>query len=130
MCKTNNISSNFQTITSGVPQGSTVGPILFNIFMNNFFFFLCSVSVHNFANDNTLLSFAKNVNNLVSILKSDSGYAINCFRDNSVIVNRDKFQASSLDKRNFGLYLNENITIGKENIKAVSNVKMFILIVN
>ena len=130
MCKTNNISSNFQTITSGVPQGSIVGPILFNIFMNNFFFFLCSVSVHNFANDNTLLSFAKNVNNLVSILKSDSGCAINCFRDNSVIVNRDKFQASSLDKRNFGLYLNENITIGKENIKAVSNVKMFILIVN
>ena len=88
------------------------------------------MSVHNFANDNTLLSFAKNVNNLLSILESESGCAINFFRDNSVIVNRDKFQASLLDKRNFHLYLNENITIGKENIEAVSKVKIFILIVN
>ena len=43
----NNINSNFQTITSGVSQGSIVGPILFNIFVNDFFFFLCSVSIHN-----------------------------------------------------------------------------------
>ena len=43
----NNINSNFQTITSGVSQGSIVGPILFNIFVNDFFFFLCSVSIRN-----------------------------------------------------------------------------------
>lgn len=30
-----------------------------------------------------------------------------------------------LEKRNFDLYLHENIRIDKENIKAASNVKMF-----
>ena len=41
-----------------------------------------------------------------------------------MIANPDKFQAILLDKRNSDLYLNENITIDKENIKVVSNVKM------
>ena len=98
--KIDNINSNFQTIKSGVPQGSIVGPILFNIFFNDFFFFLCNVSVHNFADDNTLSSFARTVKNLVSILESESSCAINWFRDNSMIVIPDKFQAILLNKKN------------------------------
>ena len=85
---------------------------------------MCNVSVHNFADDNTSSSFAKTKNNLVSILESESDCAINWFIDNSMIVNPDKFQAILLDKRNFDLYLNENITIDKENIKVVSYLKM------
>ena len=94
-----NVVFNFQTITSGLLQGSIVGPILFNIFLNDFFFFLCNVSVHNFADDNTLSSFAKTVNDLVSILQSESGCLINWFGDNNLIVNPDKFQVVPLDKR-------------------------------
>ena len=105
-------------------QGSIVGPTLFNFFFEDFFFFLCNVSVHNFTDDNTLSSFARTVKNLVSILKSGSSCAINWFRDNSMIVNPDKFQAILLDIRNSDLHLNENITIDKENVKVVSNVKM------
>ena len=41
-----------------------------------------------------------------------------------LIVNSHKFQAISLDKRNSDLYLNENFTVGKENIKVTSNVKI------
>ena len=82
------------------------------------------MSAHNFADDNTLSSFARTVKNLISILESESSCAINWFRDNSMIINHDKFQAILLDKRNPDLHLNENITIDKENIKVVSNVKM------
>ena len=57
-------------------------------------------------------------------MESENDCDINSFRDNSMIVNPDKFQAILLDKKNSGLYLNENITIDNENIKVVSNVKL------
>ena len=79
---------------------------------------------HNFADDNTLSSFVKTVNNFVSILESESGCAINWLRHNTIIVNPDKFYANFLDKRNFALYLNENVTPEKETLMLSQNVKM------
>ena len=64
----NNIKSTFEEIIAGVTQGSIVGPILFNIFSNDFFCFILVASAHNFADDNTLSSFAKAIENLISIL--------------------------------------------------------------
>ena len=72
-----------------------------------------------------LSNFAKTKNNLVSILEYKSGCTMNYFRDNSIIFNPNKFQAIFLNNRNSDLYLNENITSDKENIKVVSNVKVF-----
>ena len=46
----NNIYIGFEEIISGVPEGSIVGPILFKAFLNDFFYDIENVSVHNFDN--------------------------------------------------------------------------------
>ena len=61
-CLRINVTSDFETIISGVPQGSTVSPILF-IFFNGFFYFIEKASVHNFADDNTLSMFEETIQN-------------------------------------------------------------------
>ena len=43
----NNKQSKFETIMSDVPQDSIFGPISFNIFFNDFLFFIPKASVHN-----------------------------------------------------------------------------------
>ena len=78
---------------------------------------------HNFANDNTLSSFAKTIENLISILESESKIIINWFKDNHMIVNPGKFQAIIIDKHKRN-HTNQIINIDQKEIKAVSKVKL------
>ena len=52
--KINYATSNLQTLLSGIPQGSILGPILFNIFINDLFFCIRSGDLYNCADDNTI----------------------------------------------------------------------------
>ena len=83
----NDTYSEFENIITGDAQGSILGPLLFNLSINDLFFFILIASVHNFADDNTLSAFAENVSKLINILQNKSEATTDWFKKKQMIVN-------------------------------------------
>ena len=62
-------------IISGIQQGSIIGHILFNIFINDMFL-LSESDLHNFADDNTVTAIEQTIQELKSELKGKAERAI------------------------------------------------------
>ena len=64
----NNAHSIFQILLSGVPEGSILGPILFNVFMNDLHW-ISNSELLNFADDNRISATENTIEELISTLE-------------------------------------------------------------
>ena len=95
------VVSEWADISKGVPQGSILGPLLFNIFINDIFYFIKDGNLYNYADDNTLSFAHPNYDVLISTLEKESDVLINWFKINCMQANPDKFQAVAIGKKTF-----------------------------
>ena len=60
-CKINNTLGDWRKIIASVLQGSILCPLLFNIFLNDIFFFLKDANLGNYVDGSTLYAYNKNL---------------------------------------------------------------------
>ena len=71
--------SEWHEILKGVLRGSIIGPLLFNIFMNDMYYFINECQLYGYVYDNTLSKTAKNVESLTRSLESDAASTLSWF---------------------------------------------------
>ena len=82
----------------GVPQGSILGPLFFNIFINDIFHFVDKCNLCNYADDNTMYAFDKDLGKLKSNISIDFKNLDLWFYDNYMILNPKKCEFMYLGK--------------------------------
>ena len=107
-----------------MPQGSALGVLLFNIFLNDLYFFITKASLHNYAGDNTLSAYSSDLNSLINILTEESQTTINWLKASHIIVNPKKFQAMLVSKRKNIIPEDLTISINDVDIKPNNSVKL------
>ena len=75
-----------------MPQGSVLGTLLFNIFINDLFFFVENSDVCNFADDNTLAFADISVEQIIKGLETDIRELQEWFISNGLLLNETKCQ--------------------------------------
>ena len=82
--------SNHRTMKYGVPQGSILGPLLFNLFMNDIFYFMDKAKLANYADDTSTYLSDEGIFPFLHALKSETEVVLDWFRINEMKSNSDK----------------------------------------
>ena len=104
-------SSRFE-LKYGVHQGSILGPLLFNLFLNDMFYFIKDTKM---ADDNTLYTIKNNIEDLLKTLENETSLILDWFRMNDMKPNDDKCLCN---------HDQLSVTLGKEESKTSDSVEL------
>ena len=120
-CKINNCFSEWGKVLIGVPRGSILGPLLFNIFLNDIFLSLQKCELANYAHDSTLYTSDKTFSNIMNSLSHGFTILSKWFYNNFMVLNPDKYSFMLLGVDD---ELQTNLVYGNKTLKNSKTEKV------
>ena len=115
----NSSYSTWSEIINGVPQGSILGPMLFNIYLSDLFLFTNDSDIANYADDNSPYATGTNMNSVMEKLENDSKALLKWVSNNSLKANPDKFHLLLNSNNNLSIKVDEFLIGNSKNEKLL-----------
>ena len=107
-------------VRTGVPQGSLLGVLLFNVYLNDMFDSV-QADLYNFADDNNISTVSNTADAAKAILITETEVAINWIESNQMIANPEKFHLMFLSANEKDLINQQTINIKGISLKSEAN---------
>ena len=130
LVKYNGVKSEEMTITSGVPQGSVLGPLLFLLYINDIQYCSKLVSIILFADDTNILYSDACLETLNEILQTEMNKIAYWLNANKLSLNTTKTKLILFRSRNKKSKHDLKISINEENIKQVQNINFLGIVID
>ena len=127
--KINESYSSWEEILFGVPQGSILGPLLFNIFICDLFFIISEIDIASYADDNTPYVSGDLPEDVMESLQTNSEKLLEWFSHNKMKANTDKCHLLMSTKIPTTLKIG-NTAIKNSDCEKLLGVKIEILTLN
>ena len=122
--KINTKYSSWEELLLGVPQGSILGPLLFNIFLCDLFFIMNKSAFAIYSGDNTPYTSGQNIDNLIRTLENDSVRLLKWFSNNQMKANKDKCHLLLSNKKRLTMKIGETV-IKSGNCEKLLEIKIY-----
>ena len=124
--KLNGSFSNWRETYAGVPQDSVLGPLLFNLYINDLFFMVTDTAICNFADDTTIFAADSCLDKVLERLETDDFVLSKRFPENFMNLNEGKCNLLT-----FGtIQSNIKIKIGEAIVEESSEEKLLGVIID
>ena len=120
------IRTEWSAVTKGVTQGSILGPILFNVFINDIFFLDCACRIYNYADDNCISYSSATIGTIRNFLTNDIIVFIDWFKQNYLKANPENFQSMLISSHGCD---HGGLVIPVDNTMIASTERMKVLVV-
>ena len=125
--KIEDVTSDVLPISKGVPQGSVLGPLFFNIFLNDLFYVIKRAKLSNYADDNQIYFCDRDPQVVKTVINDELALACKWFDDNKLVLNPTKCKALVLSIKH---PLNLNFTINDVQIPCVDHLELLGVVID
>ena len=125
----NGYESGYKMIKCGVPQGSTLGPLLFLLYINDLNTIFKKSIIHHFADDTNLIFANKKLSTIENVMNYELKHLVEWLRTNKLSLNESKTELIFFHHANKKIE-NISIKLNKVKLQACESVNYLGIIID